>query len=71
MPIVDQRQNFQGKVQVFGCLFIFINKVEGSPKQSRSYKFLIFVVDCSIIDAKLIFVTSTYGTWCTQKGAHL
>ena len=33
--------------------------------------FLNFFVDCSIIDAKLIFVTPTYGTWSIQKGAHL
>ena len=33
--------------------------------------FLNFFVDYIIIDAKLIFVTSMYGTWCVQKGAHL
>ena len=30
-----------------------------------------FFVDCSIIDAKLIFVTPIYGTWCVQRGADL
>ena len=31
---------------------------------------MIFFVDFSIIDANLIFVAPTYGTWCVQKCAH-
>ena len=33
--------------------------------------FLNFFVDCNIIDAKLLFVTATYGNWSVQKSAHL
>ena len=37
-------------------------------KESKTFT---FCVDFSTIDAKLTFVTPTYGTWCVQKGAHL
>ena len=71
MRSVDQTQDFQGMLQVLFCIFILINKEERSPKQSRMERLLNFFVDCSIIDAKLIFVTPTYGTWLVQKGVHL
>ena len=71
MHIVDQTQLFHGMFQVLCFIFILINKEERSQKQSRSYKFLNFFVDYSIIDAKLIIVTPTYGTWSVQKDAHL
>ena len=67
MHIVDQTQLFHGMFQVLCFIFILINKEERSQKQSRSYKFLNY----SIIDAKLIIVTPTYGTWSVQKDAHL
>ena len=71
MCIPHQTQNFQGMFQILCCIFILINKDKGSPKQSRSWKLLNCFVDSSIIDAKLIFVTPTYGFSCVQKGAHL
>ena len=71
MHIVDQTQNYQGMFQALYCIFVLINKDERFPKQSRSWKFFNFFADCRIIDAKLIFVTPTYGTWSIQEGAHL
>ena len=69
--IVDQTQNFEVMFQVLHSIFILINKEEGSLKQSRSWKFLDFCCWLQYIDAKLIFVTPTYGTWYIQKGVHL
>ena len=57
--------------QVLCCIFILINNEEGPQNNQEAKSFWIFFVDCSIIDAKLIFVTPTYGTWCIQKGVQL
>ena len=70
MRIVDQTQNFQGMFQVLHFIF-FGQQGGGVPKTIKKLKIFEFFVDCSIIDAKLIILTPTYGTWCIQKGVHL
>ena len=71
MYIVDQTQHLQEMFQVLSCIFILNNKEERYPKQKASQKFLNFFVDCTFIDARLVFVTPTYGTWYIQQGAYL
>ena len=39
------------------------------PQNNQEAKSFFFY--CSISDAKLIFVTPAYGTWCIQEGADL
>ena len=51
--------------------FYFDQQGGGVPKMIKKLKVYDFFVYCSIIDAKLIFTTPTYGTWCIQKGAHI
>ena len=41
------------------------------PKTIKKLKVFDFFIDCNIIDAKLISVTPTYGTWSIQEDAHL
>ena len=56
MCIVHQTQNFQGMFQVLHCIFILTTRRRGPQNNQEAKNFLIFFVDCSIGDAKLVFV---------------
>ena len=56
MCIVHQTQNFQGVFQVLCCIFILSTRRRGPQNNQEAKSFWIFFVDCSIGDAKLVFV---------------
>ena len=56
-----KHNSFKECFRYFAVFLFWSTRRRGSQKQSKSSKFLNFVVNCSIIDAKLIFVTPTYA----------